>query len=420
MSKNRKASSLRYPLLTLLLLMLVLSISSPAAMAAITLDVMVVANNATEREAFTEAFRLYEKENPGITIQEAFTDAGTFQTKLLAMTAGGVQPDAMWLWGIHFRNLAPKGFLLPLDDHVDKAFLNAYFPNAIDTSRYQGTLYALPGLVGTMAIMANLDMFANAGVELVNYRDDWDSFLAKTKKLTRTGPTVQFGFTWYAKTVRDWTTWLWRNEGDLFDASLTKLAFNTPESLEALQYLSDLTNVHYVTPPGNTLVGAPWNDFYNEKAAMYPNGSWSLGALNNVKFTIDIVPYPVHKNQTATMDTFFMGVHAQAKHPEEAIALAKWLTHSEAGQAQLYATKFGIPSIRKEAIRYFIETKHPWRLDIFLNALNIDQARALPYVANWADIEALLVKEFTPVWSGQKPVKTVVDEITPRVNALLQ
>jgi ABC-type glycerol-3-phosphate transport system substrate-binding protein len=108
MSKNRKASSLRYPLLTLLLLMLVLSISSPAAMAAITLDVMVVANNATEREAFTEAFRLYEKENPGITIQEAFTDAGTFQTKLLAMTAGGVQPDAMWLWGIHFRNLAPK------------------------------------------------------------------------------------------------------------------------------------------------------------------------------------------------------------------------------------------------------------------------------------------------------------------------
>jgi multiple sugar transport system substrate-binding protein len=420
MSKGLKAPSLRYHLSTLLLLLLLLSICSSAIMAATTLDVMVVANNATERTAFSDAFRLFEKENPGITIQEVFTDAGSFQTKLLTMTAGGVQPDAMWLWGIHFRNLAPKGFLLSLDDYVDHTFLNAYFPNAIDASRYKGTLYALPGLVGTMAIMANLDMFANAGVELVNYRDDWDSFVAKTKKLTKTGPTVQYGFTWYAKTVRDWTTWLWRNNGDLFDSSLSKFTFNTPDSLEALQYLSDLTNVHHVTPPGNTLVGSPWNDFYNEKAAMYPNGSWSLGALTNVKFTIDIVPYPAHKNQMATMDTFFMGVHAQAKHPTEAIALAKWLTHSVEGQGQLYATKFGIPSIRKEAIRYFIETKHPWRLDVFLNALNIDQARMLPYVGNWEEIEALLVREFTPVWNGQKAVRTVVDEITPRVNALLQ
>lgn len=418
--KNHIAQNGKWHAITLVCLLLIKLVGTAAADAETTLEAFVVANNATERTAFSEGFRMFEKANPGVVVKETFTDAGSFPTKLIAMTVGGVQPDIMWLWGIHFRSLAPKGYLMPLDNYVDKNFLSAYFPNGIETSRYKGELFALPGLVGTLAIMANLDMFANAGVQLPTYNDNWETFLTKTKKLTRAGEQPQYGFTWYAKTVRDWTTWIWRAGGDLFNSSLTSFTLNSPQSMEALQYLSDLTNVYKVTPPGNTLVGSPSSDFYNQKAAMYPNGSWSLNALETVKFNIDIVSYPANKNQISTMDTFFMAVHSQAKHPQQAVALAKWFTSTPEGQGQLYATKFGIPATRRDAIKYFIQTKHPWHLDVFLNSLNVDQARALPYVENWSDIEAMLVKEFTPVWKGEKAVQTVVDELTPRVNALLK
>lgn len=392
--------------------------------AATKLEALVIAVPEHEKQAFSQAFRMYEKSHRDIKIQETFIDAGNFETKLLAMTAGGVQPDVMWLWGIHFRNLVPKGLLLPLDKYVDDKFMKNFYTNAVEASTYNGKVYALPGLLGTMAILTNLDLYDEAGVAPLSTKDTWETFLAKAKKLTKDanadGKPEQYGFTWYAYTIRDWTTWLWRNGGDLFDKSLKHLTLNKPESTEALKYLADLTNVHKVTPPGGVLYGEPWTDFTKQKAAMYPSGSWSLSGMKDYKFNVDISPYPSRKNKTVTLDVFFMGVHANSKNPDEAADLAKWMTNTLEGQTQLLATKFGIPSVKEFAQRRFVDPKTPWQEEVFLDALDADQARGIPDVKRWMEIEALLRREFLPVWRGDKSVQSVLSEVTSKVDALLK
>ncbi|MGE5483367.1 MAG: extracellular solute-binding protein, partial [Bacteroidota bacterium] len=120
------------------------SVPALAADKAVALTAVVVSNSDRQTKAYEAAFKLYEKAHPGVTISVTpIGDPLIWQDKVLAMTVGGTPPDIMWLWGINFRNLASTGPLLPLDKYVTPDFLQAYYPNAIEASRYEGKLYAL-------------------------------------------------------------------------------------------------------------------------------------------------------------------------------------------------------------------------------------------------------------------------------------
>lgn len=399
--------------------------SGPAVAAdkTVELTALVVSNTDRQTKAYEAAFKLYEKAHPGVSISiTPIADPLIWQDKVLAMTVGGTPPDIMWLWGINFRNLASTGLLLPLDKYVTSDFLEAYYPNAVEASRYEGKLYALPGLVGTLAILENTDLFDLRGVATLARKDTWDDFLAKAQKLTfdRNGDgTVDvYGFIWYCFTVRDWMPWIWRNGGDLFDKTRKRFTLGEEPAVQAIQFLADLTNRYKVTPSGSVLFGTPWEYFEGEKAAMYPSGPWSLE--RGRKFGCDAGPYPIRKNEAVSLDVFYMGVHANTKHPDLAADVVKWVTHSFEGQGALFASGFGIPAIREYALKYFVNPKTPVHEEVFLYPLEAGDARMLPYVDNWAAIETTLRNAYLPVWQGKDSPANVARTLQPKIESLLK
>ncbi|MBE3584251.1 MAG: sugar ABC transporter substrate-binding protein [Limnochordaceae bacterium] len=422
----RCRSNLGLAVILSLLLARVATVSEPvsaASASSVTLTAMVVATNDTQAKAYLAAFAKYEQAHPGIQIKATtVSDPFTWQNKVLALTAAGTPPDIMWLWGINFRNLAGQGLLLPIDRYVDSQFLQAYYPNAVQASRYEGKLYALPGLMGCLAILENLDQFDERGVLPLAQNDTWDTFLTKAKKLTMDsngdGTPERYGFVWYALTVRDWMTWVWRNGGDLLDASRTHFLLGKQPAAEALQFLADLSNRYKVTPPGSVLTGMPWTYFENEQAAMYPTGPWDL--LVPRKFHFDVGPYPIRKNQAVALDVFYMAVHSQTRHPDQAVDVARWVTHTFEGEGALFSSGFGIPTIREYALSYFVNPKTPWHEEVFLMPLEAGEARMLPYVDRWNDLETLLRNAYTDVWQGKDSAQHLAEVLTPKVEALLK
>lgn len=399
------------------------SVPALAADKAVALTAVVVSNSDRQTKAYEAAFKLYEKAHPGVTISVTpISDPLIWQDKVLAMTVGGTPPDIMWLWGINFRNLASTGLLLPLDKYVTPDFLQSYYPNAIEASRYEGKLYALPGLVGALAILQNTDIFDARGVAPLARKDSWEDFLAKAQKLTfdrnADGTVDVYGFVWYSFTIRDWMPWIWRNGGDLFDKTRKRFTLGEEPAIQAIQFLADLTNRYKVTPPGSILYGAPWDYFEGEKAAMYPSGPWSLERQR--KFSFDAGPYPIRNNEAVSLDVFYMGVHANTKYPDLAADVVKWVTHTFEGEGALFASGFGIPAIREYALKYFVNPKTPVREEVFLFPLEAGDARMLPYVDNWAAIEATLRSAYLPVWQGKDSPANVARTLQSKIDSLLK
>jgi ABC-type glycerol-3-phosphate transport system substrate-binding protein len=101
-----------------------------------------------ELDALGKMTNAYKEKNPGVEVEWVnISGGGPYgRDKLQAMIAGGDAPDQMMLNTGQFEGLAGRGALLALDDLAkgDNADLNIYWPQALDGSKFQGKLYALP------------------------------------------------------------------------------------------------------------------------------------------------------------------------------------------------------------------------------------------------------------------------------------
>ncbi|WP_396231432.1 extracellular solute-binding protein [Geobacillus zalihae] len=67
-----------------------------------------------------EIFRAFEKENPGIKVKTVYAPYDKFNDKFLTMSAGGDQPDLVWIQPAAFGQFVAKGLLMDLTDRVEK------------------------------------------------------------------------------------------------------------------------------------------------------------------------------------------------------------------------------------------------------------------------------------------------------------
>jgi multiple sugar transport system substrate-binding protein len=93
-----------------------------------------------------------------------------------------------------------------------------------------------------------------------------------------TQPTGE-GITW------QFQVWLWAAGGEFLNGDNTAAAFNTPEGLNALTYVSDMLQ-------GNGSQPGPWGLFGDQKACMQLDGSWLFGYRKDAPFQWGIAPVP--------------------------------------------------------------------------------------------------------------------------------
>ncbi len=289
-------------------------------------------------QAYRWVFAEFERRHPGVEIQvEGTPGSQEYVNKMLLSFVAKSAPDVMTIDASSAAVFVDNGLIQDLAPYIakDKSFdSSAYYPNVLDITRRADRLYSIPLDFTPMVVYYNKALFDAAGVPYP--KEDWttDDFLAKAKALTQNG---KFGFdftTW----MPGWVMWLWNNGADVLspDGSRASGYFDSPKSEETLRMLADMVLVDKSSPALSQAAAVGVDPFANGDCAMAVSGHWSLSTyassprLDIEKIGVAPMPHGPDMPSQTVMYEASVGITRDAKHPDLAWELVKWMTSAEA------------------------------------------------------------------------------------------
>ena len=310
-----------------------------------------------EREFWAE----FEALHPGVRVQvEQIPGRGQYAPKIVMMHVSGNPPDVIQLDASSGAVFMDNDVVRDLTPYIanDAYFdLDAYFETVANVFRRKDRLYAIPLDFTPMVMYYNKTLFDRAGVPYPRRGWTWDHFLDTATKLTirpdpRKAPT-QYGCN-FENVMPFWVLWLWTNGGDVLSPDGTRASgyFDSPQSIEAIQFLVDLGLEHHVAPTLNELDAAGVDLFRGGRAAMDLKGHWMMIDYRARGIDIGVVPLPTNNAKPTTVAyESGLAITTRAKHPDLAWEYIKYFTSADV-QKRRVASGLAI-SGNKEAAAHF-------------------------------------------------------------------
>jgi ABC-type glycerol-3-phosphate transport system substrate-binding protein len=239
-----------------------------------TLDASIDEANRANFQWIESAIAAFEAENPGYRVEYEAYKYDQIDTKLMTDFQAGIERGVSMVSDSQLVEHYKAGDLMDLTPYFttwSKADQDDFlWLNNLDAFRNNGKLYALPLEMHVRTIAYRKDLFAEAGINKLP--ETLDELVDAAKKLTRGGV---YGLGIYLGNERatnevSFSPYLWLNNGELFDDVSRQAIFASSAGVKAVQFLSDLVNVHKVTP--EYMVSGGYNDiltgFVNGEFAM--------------------------------------------------------------------------------------------------------------------------------------------------------
>ena len=234
----------------------------------------------------------FNKTHPDIQVTATYT--GNYDVtlqKIQASKLAGTLPDVAVTEISSVPVLAALGAAQPIDEFIassgGKTFLDRFWPSMLLNCTYGSKIYGVPFQRSTPVMYYNKDAFSEAGLDPERPPVTWDELISVAQKLTKHegDRTTQWGvelpleaFNWFYYALT------YANGGETLSTDGTKVLWDEPKNIEALQFWHDLVNKYKVTP-----AYTPWNDgpqeFAAGKTAMVWHSTGSQAFMRqNVKF----------------------------------------------------------------------------------------------------------------------------------------
>ncbi|WP_425954553.1 sugar ABC transporter substrate-binding protein [Xylanimonas sp. McL0601] len=288
--------------------------------------------------------------------------------------AAGSPPDVFYVSTEAFPGWAANGSLEPYADQLDAKF----YPTLQASFTFDGKFFCAPKDFSTLALIINNEAWQKAGLTEADYPKTWDDLKTVAQKLT-TGNQVGLSF------GPEWArvgAFMAQAGGHILDSN-GSADIDTPENLQALQYVQDLLKSGVAKFPGDVDSGWGGEAFGTQRAAMTIEGNWIVGAMEadypNVKYTV--APLPEGPGGPGTLQfTNCWGIASDSKNKQAAIDLVKFLVSDE---EQMKAAKgFGVmPSVESVAgewAKEFPEQK------AFVDGAQ--HAQGVPPIQGWTEV----------------------------------
>jgi len=328
-----------------------------------------VATWATSEEFALEAVMAerFMTKYPNIRIEHETMPSG-YRDKILASYAAGTVPDVLLLDSPIIPALLNRNLLVDLAPYEDSLGIagDAYYPSVRAVFARDSSLYAFPKDFTPLVIYFNKRLFDQADIAYPGPNWTWHDFLDISKELTRDldgdGRTDQFG-TAFDNKLYLWQPWVWMNGGDILSIETHTAAgvLNSPKTVEALQYLIDLRNVHGVSPALMGVGGESGGNiqgtigmFYAGRLAMMTSGRWALVRMRPYmrggELDVGVAPLPTPVDGTHQTVIYAAGwsVSEYSEHRDWAIRLAAFLSSEEA-QLVRAGMPIGVPAMKSVA-----------------------------------------------------------------------
>lgn len=262
-------------------------------------------------EAYEASFEEFTAQNPDITVDVEVIAWADYWTQLPLDVQSGDMADIFWTNTSNFGTYADNGTLLDIDETLGEDH-DEWEQSVVDLYTRDGVNYGVPQLWDSIALFYNAELVEEAGVDVsdLQWRPDaaeGDTLLEATTALTTDAEgrhpgedgfdadtRATFGFNSQADLQAIYVDFLAQNGAQFQDPETDAFAFDSPEGVEAFQYLVDLVNTHEVAPSAadTNVNGDHARDlFVQGDLGLFQSGPYSLPQIaENAEFEWGIAP----------------------------------------------------------------------------------------------------------------------------------
>jgi multiple sugar transport system substrate-binding protein len=370
--------------------------------------------------------REFEAAHPGVRVlSEALPWSSDDQHQFYVINLEGRSPglDVMMLDVIWVPEFARAGWLLDLSSRVGAGELAAYFPSTVTAATWDGRVWALPWNMNVGLLYYRADLLARSGLEPPVTWADLAAAVHRVRAAER-DPRLD-GYLWQGKQYEGLSVnvleALWAHDTELLGPG--DRVFPDPgRAAGALAFLRGLiesgVSPRWVTAADEELTRRAFGD---GRAIFLRNWPYVLDLLeapdSRVRGRVGIAPLPGRTPATAGRGSTggsHLGVSRRTAHPEEAIALARFLTSERAQRAMLAGTLY--PT--RTALYHDPELTAQRPLLPRIHALML-AGRPRPATPNYLLLSTTLQPEFSAVLVGLTPPDRAIAEARHRLEYFL-
>ncbi len=274
----------------------------------------------------------------------------------------------------------------------------------------------------SVLVFYNCDIFDAAGIPYPEDDWTWDDLrqlaIALTEDFDNDGRIDQFGFNitfgWL-----DAEPIIWSYGGNILTPDKKRFAMNTPETIDALQYLHDLKFKYRTIPQAGELTGMFGEiQILTGRVAMIMAPAYVLTNMLAVEaMRWDIVHMPTGPAGKATRLSWDgLAIYSGSQRKEQAWRFIKTVLSDE-GQRIVGRLKRNLPVRRSAALDAYVDPDTPQKVGKFLEA--IEYGRLTPITVKYAEIDLAMQLEFDRFSLGKIDATTLVKNLEPRINRIL-
>ena len=361
----------------------------------------------------------FQAANPDITVKHVNFPYDDFRQQVAAAVQAGEGPDVLNLYYGWIPAYVQQQFLVALpEDIFPAATIESEFYPTVTTAKIGESYYALPIAVRTLALFYNTAVLDAAGVTPPTTWEELVSAAQATVK--KDGDNFDIvGFTWDigGQGHNYWRECLIRQNGGVpISEDNRTLSWNTPEGVEAFEYLTAFLTEHGVTQNGFQTDGP--TAFGSGKAALHVDGSYRIGSLASGSPDLEygIVPLPAHKEQASFSSFWANAITRNAADGDKLIASAKFIDFLSSAEVQ----KRWTPAIGELPARVSLaedpDLASDPKLKPFIDSLPYSQAT---FMVNEADLRQSVIDAFDQVTLNGLDTASAIQEAQDKVQAQL-
>lgn len=305
-------------------------------------------NFAARVDAMNMLIEQFEAENPDIRIiHNSDIPYANFRDELAASAPAGVGPDIVTLFYGWIPAFVDAGYLAPLpEEPFSEDFILETFSPMVANSKFEGSYWAIPTAVRSLALFWNKDIFAAAGLDPETPPATLDEFVDIALATT----TYDGGDDIFSITQQGHAPALAAQDHHWFREVLLRqfggvpysddgrtVTYNSEEGCAAFSWLAAFETEHKTG--SNDLFEDATNSFINGTAALHVDGSFRVGTIarNNPDLNYGVTELPIGPNgEQHTFGSYWThGITRRANDDparmEAAVKFLQFITRPEAG-----------------------------------------------------------------------------------------
>ncbi len=306
-------------------------------------------DDATDTAFWEEKVAPFEEET-GADVKVEIIPWAEMATKYTTSFMSGSAADVLYTTNEILYDLINQGCLLDVTSYWSEEEIAD--ENFWESTAYGGKHYSVPfeGATSYRGYLYNMDILADCGITEEDLPTTWDELLATCELIKTNRPDV---YTYLAPMIGNNNSFivntqqfLYQSGGSMVNEDGTAYTLNTPEMLEAMNFLKTLVDKGYMSTDA---LGLEWSAYID----LVAQGQVAIAPLDAPTSYFSDAPFKwVFSTEMANVksasfnpvDT--IAVNAQSKNTDAAVALLKFVRSYDV-QKEFYASFYPGGSIRK-------------------------------------------------------------------------